>query len=592
MSNRDTTYSPPEHSNAVSKLLAKKATPFEALSQLRQENPADPKKVQEIMDAYSDALARILKKARKFKTVLFERYGGLGLPFAELMKKAKKYQKRYKFSDEEFAMFVHLAMTEQTGKYAMSIPSTKMAKTLGYEALLSATSKLNVKADEQSIVEEIINKYSETKPLHAQVLLQTLTYRDVAPEALTGEFDSKKHNPFAYIHPVIAALFLPKVKLLEDQMLLANIGYIVKQKQAGQPIQTLPDYQLYWNMITDPNDTACTINNAIGDLKNRFALQTHLWDAVLELRQGRYYYNNDKTGLIRFMQALEQCRNVIHDAPDLTYVKDEGTILRKLLSAFSLYPTYVSINRLWGTLTGAQYGIPSSPLETAGLGNITRIPMITLRLPLSLGTNNRSISLEDALNQPQWFVENKLIVPKSLSIIHSHEVLFFYVGRRYQHVNLSRLNIPYNFTNLPMTVTGWESLNEFPVNVPHSLNIMHDTYVLKSVVTVEKTRVPGGRNLITGSSAVIMRPRDILQGRYSDVSYLYDPQGAGIMIPQGQAPGTYERNRPIVWIPTETQYAAQADSIESAEHRARLRGTIFMYQKDTATQNPLFQSYE
>jgi len=591
MSNRDTTVSrdTPEYDNAVKKLLSNKATQFEALGQLRREHPTDTKKVQEIMDAYSEALSRILKKARKFKTVLFERYGGLGLPFAELMKKAKKYQKRYKFSDEEFAMFVHLAMTEQTGKYAVSIPSTKMAKTLGYEALLASTSKLNVKADEQAVVEEIINKYSETKPLHAQVLLQTLTYRDTAPEALTGEFDRKKHNPFAYIHPVLAALFLPKVKLLEDQMLLANIGYIVKQKQAGQPINTLPDYQLYWNMVTDPNDTACNINNAIIDLKNRFILQTHVWDAVMELRQGRYYYS-DRSGLVRFMQALEQCRNVIHDAPDLTYVKDEGTILRKLLSAFSLYPTYVSINRLWGLLTGAQYGIPSSPLEASGLGNITRIPMITLRLPLTLGTSAKALPLEDALNQPQWFVENKLIVPKSLSIIHSHDVLFFYVGRRYQHVNLTRLNLPYNFTNLPMTVTGWESLNEYPVNAPHSLNIMHETYVLRSVVTVEKTRVPGGRNLITGSSAIIHRPRDILQGRYSDVSYLYDPQGAGVMVPQGAGPGDYQRNSPVVWIPTETQYAAQVDGIESAEQRARLRGTIFMYQKEAGSQNPLFQS--
>lgn len=568
----------------VNELIKSQSTDYQAWQKLKAKYGNNTDLMDKILDAYKEKLQRIYKKAKKFKQVLLDRYAGLNLPYGEMMRKAKKYQKKYKFTDDEFEMFMMLMMTDKSLKYATTVPSTKMAKTLGYDAFLAASSKLNVKPDEQSIVEEIVNKYGETKPLHAQILLQSLTYKDCAPEALSGVFDEKKHNPFSYVHPVVAALFIPRIKCLDEQMLMANIGYIVSCKAKELPIMTLPDFKLYWDMISDPNDSACTSpSNAVVDLRNRFILQTQLWDAVMNLRQGRYYLESQ--ALVKFMQALENCRNVIHDAPDLTYVKDEGTILRRILSAFSLYPTYVSINRLWGLLIGTQYGFPSSPFEAAGFSNITRVPMITLRLPLNVTGTARAVSLEEALTQPQWFVENKVIVPKSLQIIHSNDVLFFYVGRRYQTINIARMAIPYNFTNLPMTVTGWESLNPHPVNAPKHLSIMNDTYELRSVVLVEKTNVHGGRDMIVGSSALIVSPINPNEGVYDETCFLYDPQGAGIMYANNT--GGYGREKPIKLVPSQLPFNP-ATGLESFEQKASTRGTIFMYQKITENPNPFF----
>lgn len=588
MSNRDTRgdeyRGSRDSDDLVKRLLKEKASEYDAFTKLRREYPNDSKKVSEVMEAYKETLSRIYKKAKKFKQVLMDRYSGYQLPMADLMKKAKKFQKKYKFTDEEFAMFILLVTTEHGSKYALSIPTSKMARTLGYDAAVQATTKLEFKADDASAVEEIVNKYGETKPLHAQVLLQTLQYRDCAPEALTGKFDPHKHNPYSYVHPVLAALFLPKVKLLDDQMLISNIGYIVNQKAKGQQIQTLPDHNLYWNMITDPNDTACHINNTIVDLKNRYHLQTQLWDAVMKLRLGQYYYG-ERSGLVNFMSAIENCRSAIHDAPDLTYVKDEGTILRRLLAAFSLYPTYVSVNRLWGSMGGLQVGMPGSSYDVSSIGNVSRVPMITLRLPLNAAGAARPVTLSDALTQPQWFVENKTIVPKSLNIIHSHDVVFFYVGRRYQQVSLARLNLPFNFTNLPMTVTGWESLNEHPVNAPEGMTINGEQYLLRSVVTVEKSRVANSKNVIVGSSTLICIPRDLERNNLERRCYLYDPQGSGIQwVPRGQqAPNdNYQYNQPITWIPCEQQYASEEGALESFDHRAMTRGTIYMYQKQVS----------
>lgn len=569
----------------VEELLKDQANDVEAWRRLKAKYSNNSELMDKIFEAYKEKLSKIFKKAKRFKQIMYDRYGGLNLPMVELIRKAKKYQKKYRFSDEEFQMFIWLVMHDKTYKFAQTIPTTKMAKTLGYDAFFAATSsKLNAKPEEQAVVEEIVNKYGETKPLHAQILLQSLTYTDSAPEALSGEFDPKKQNPYAYIHPIIAALFIPRIKLLDEQMLMANIGYIVSQKANEKPIMTKPDFDLYWSMITDPNDTACTLNNAIMDLKNRFILQTHLWDAVLNLRQGKYYYS-ETSGLVRFMQALENCRNVVFDAPDLTYVRDEGTILRRLLSAFSLYPTYVSINRLWGLLIGTQYGYPSSPYEASGYSHITRVPMITLRLPLNVTGSAGAVSLEEALTQPQWFVENKVIIPKALQIIHSNDVIFFYVGRRYQTVNIARLAVPYNFSNLPMTVTGWESLNEHPVNAPRTMTIMNDIYELRSVVLVEKAS-GHCKNLIVGSSAMIIVPMNINTGRYEETCLLYDPQTSGIMIDETTS---YSRNKPITVIPSEAPFHTTG-GLQSFEQRSRTRGTIFMYQKITHNLNPFFSN--
>lgn len=584
----------------VVELMKSKATDYEAWRQLQAKyGSKNQELVDNVMVEYKRKLNYIYRKVKKFKNLLMDRYNTLNLTKAELLAKATKYVRKYKLSGEEFDMFMILLNTDTSNKYAYGaqIPLSNMARTLGYDDFLAKTSTLSVKPDEQSIIEEIVNLYGATKPLHAQIVVQSLTYEDCGPEALVGTFDAMKHNAYSHISPVLFALFAPKFKSFDERMLMANIGYIVSCKSKSQRIQTLPDFNLYWSMISDPNDTACHEINAVQDLKNRFLLQTQIWDAVMNLRQGKYYYA-DAQGLAKFMHALENCRNIIHDAPDLTYIKDEGTILRRILSTFSLYPTYVSVNRMMGLLTGTQFGFPSTPMEASGFSNITRIPMVTLRLPLKTNTNavGNVVSLEDALVQPQWFVENKVIIPKSLQIIHSNDCLIFYVGRRYQTVNIARLAMPYNFTNLPMTISGIESLNTYPVNAPRFMDIVNDRYMLRSVVAVETASV-GGKDIIVGSSTMVLRPKDILRGHYDEICYWYNPMGVAVPhtnpsnphVGQGPLPlpntNMYARNGPITVLPTETPFNPRPD-LESFEQKAMTKGTIFVYKKATANVSP------
>lgn len=560
----------------VKRLIKAGKTDYSILQQLRTKYK-DEKMIQNIFDAYKDRLKFVTKKARRFRTLIVNKYAPMQLSFDEIIKKAKKYAKKYKIEDDEFEMFLNLSMKERSfGQGMWELPNTAMSKLLGYEAAMAVAEKLNVKETELDTVNKILELYGRTKPLHAQIVVQSLSYRDCAAEAISGQLHTVHHNVYSYVHPIVAALFLPRIKLLDEQMLVANMGYIVDCKYKGRPIMTQPDYELYWHLITDPNDHVCSRTSAIDDLNNRYNLQTRLWDSVLNLRQGKYYEEN----LTAFLSAIDRCSSSIYDAPDLTYVRDEGTIMRRLLSAFSIRPTMVSTTRLYNVLGGTTYGFAQVG-SFAGATNITQIttvPIVTLRLPLTVSqTSSAAVSLEEALSQPQWFVENQMIIPKAQSIIHSRDVLFFYVGRRFQTVNVMRMGGPANFTTLPMTVAGWESLNKTVVNYNYRMTIGNDVYQLRSVVFVETS--PTRKDLIIGSSAGIVIPMKVEEQRFEESYIIYDPQGAS---EQFKVPNTkdYTRNQPITWV-SGTQNTADSESFYS---RASTRGTIFMYEK--VTDNP------
>jgi len=542
---------------------------YKVLADLRTRHK-DEQMIDAIFGAYKERQATILHKAKKFKQKMFTRYSAAELSPKVLMQKAKKYQQQAGLNDDEFNMFVNLLYVEQSpySKF-MTQPATKISRTLGYSpSVLAASDKLNVSSKETGVVQKILETYATTQSMHSQVVLQSLTYRDCSPEAISGTFDKTKNNRFSYVHPVVAALFLPRINFLDEHMLIANIGYIVKCKHEGSPIATKPDFELYHDMIRDPNDSACNVDSAIKDIHNRYELQTRLWDSVMNLRQGNYYAK----GLGAFITAIHSCRSNVYDSPDQAYVKDEGAVLRRLLSAFSIRPTIVSTTRLHGMLGTNPYSFGSSPLSMMGIGELTSVPMVTLRLPLNITNKNHSVDIQEALTQPQWFVENKMIVPKSQAIIHSRDVLFFYVGRRFQTINISRVNTPCNFTALPMTVAGWEAINDTIVNYQNTITVLNDQYQLRSVVIVDAD--PKNKLIIGSSAAVITDQKEHL---------LYDPQGAGEMFPSGSG---YTTNAPITVIPGQTPFNV-GQGTESFYQRASRRGTVFMYQKVTSNRGVL-----
>ena len=448
----------------------------------------DEEIVDSIMRKYNEKMKRVRKLAEKIKERLVAKYPNLSMK--EYIEKIADYKRKYNFDDSEMQSIVNLiflAKSNFSNPEVFDVNYNEMSKALGFvPASYNLGGKLHVKKDELEHLQMILTIASATKELHDQVTLQSLIYSDCDAVAIQENgFDKSKINIFSFIHPVVAALFIPKFQLLDQHMLLASIAKIVAYKSNGQELQTQPEYELYWDIATDPAETACVNKTKpFTDLVNRCNVQTKLWEAVLNLRQGKYYTND----LSSFIMAIDNCRASVFDAADLAYVKDEGTIMRKLLAAFSIRPTIV--------ITMPVYGITplTSHISAVHTSQITTLPMITMRIPMTLAKDDEPISLTKALSQEQLYIHHRQLTVKQQQILYSRELLVFYVHRRFQTFNTARLTNPYTITYLPMTMGQFERLHDRTVTVQlDDLEIPRDsvsgnppqTFKLQSVVAVE-----------------------------------------------------------------------------------------------------------
>lgn len=491
----------------VAKLLRSQGTSrqkdtYQILDDLKRRYK-DSQIIDSVMSRYKHKLDRVRKLAEKIKEKLVTKYPNFTTK--EYITKITEYQKKYKFDDNEMDAILRLLF--RTGQAiistdALDLEYNEMSKALGFRPLsYHMKEELNVAPDQMDALQDILKVNAATKELHYQVQLQSLVYDDSALVSLAGQFDKLKtgFNMFNFIHPVIVALFLPKINFLDEHMLIASISGVIKNRYERSDIQTQPDYELYIDIASDPAETACTAGSKsvkpFTDLLARCDVQTKVWESVLNLRQGKYYSGD----LTSFVIAVDACKNNIFDAADLAYVKDEGTVLRKLLGVFSMRPTIVATAPIYGVNT------ITSPIASIAATHITTVPMISLRINIYDKNSNQSVRLTDALQQQQLYIHKRQITVKSQEILYSRDILVFYVHRRYQNINLARLTRPYELSVLPITMNQFEKLNTTQVVSPLTIDIRQQKFVLKSVVAVETVTTKYNHELITGCSALVRR---------------------------------------------------------------------------------------
>jgi hypothetical protein len=539
-----------EVQNLMKKNTDRSKSTYAIIEDLKQKFK-DEQIVDAVMSKYNDKLKRVKKIAEKIRDRLVAKYPNLSMK--EYIEKVGEYKKKYNFDDSEMNHIINLLFQNKTGlsnSEVLDITYNEMSKALGFvPASFNFSGKMNVKQDELEQLQAILTIASATKELHSQITLQSLLYEDVSISALNGQFDRTRVNVFSFVHPVVAALFLPKIKFLDEHMLIGSISNIVQQRYNGQELTTQPDYELYMDIATDPSEAACSIGKVkpFNDLLNRCNVQTKLWEAVLNLRQGKYYTND----LSSFILAIDNCRNSVFDAADLAYVKDEGTIMRKLLSAFSIRPTIVS--------TAPLYGISSATSNIASLAatHITTISMITMRIPLMDKAKTQVMSLNDALEQRQLYIHRRQITVKTQQIMYSRDLLIFYIHRRFQTVNLARLTRPYQMAILPITMSQYERLHGGQVNFEFVMPVGSQSFTLRSVVAVETA--PSDDNLIISCSALIRRPN-------TDEALQYSPLDLTGSLP--------DKIEPLKFMPMHTGLYSSEPSMYKT---ASTRGTLFIY---------------
>ena len=365
-------------------------------------------------------------------------------------------------------------------------------------------------------------------------------------------------NAGQHVHPIVAALFFPKIDTLEHHFLFSNVAGIVDARKNRQKLRSRADYELFYSLVTDPNDIVCDNRSPVADLLSRANLQNQLWNSVLHLRNGQYYNKSHP----EFVTSVDMCKLNRHDNPDLVYGRYDGTVIKRLVSAFSFRPTVVATTPVVTTFNMNPYSQNVRP-------SVRQVPMVNLRLVTA--ANPEPVSLDDALEQTQPFLEaNGAVTLRNTSLIYSRGVLMFYVDRRAHVMRVADVG-PFNLTREPYAVSGFERLNDRVVDFNDTIRIREDIYQLRSVVVSEVNRNDPDQNLVVGSSTLIMLHPDTSNGRFSHECYQYDP--LGVVLTGSDGAGNRVANDPVVEIPV-----SRRGGIDGFFEMASTRGTVFVYQ--------------
>ena len=413
------------------------------------------------------------------------------------------------------------------------------------------------------------------KPAHADVVLQHLQFTGVQAGnqiALAGYFDRTKDRPECYVHPVIAAMFLPKIPVLEKHFLIANLAGIIKGRKNRELITNKPDYLLHKAITTDPNDVVCDPNSAVRDLKFRCQMQHQLLQSVRSLRNGQYYdcANRD------FLATIENCRLNNFDNPELLYGQDEATVLSKLLGAFSFRPTVLS----------------QRPVATYDPNPKAIIPKIYTRHMLTFRQRNPRISagatreVKEVMINVSYRREDGHFIPYEEQVIYSNQVIFVLVPRKLMTVDLNRMlgqtTNPINLLDLPRNLTGFERVNPFELKINDKLVAGEDHFNLTSAISAKISNIGASsqsKGFIIGNMAWVK----VTTGQW----VCYDPR----IVNQ---PGTLRAN-PNLGIGDTAANAniksvyslrpmIKYDGAQFLEHAQRF-GTILIYSNEAATRS-------
>jgi hypothetical protein len=263
------------------------------------------------------------------------------------------------------------------------------------------------------------------------------------------------------------------------------------------------DFEFMSDIAKDPNSLD-TFNDdtPMGNLLKRYMVQIEIWKNVLSLRNGKFYSKSvdyvDDNGIMGLHKVLSTYSWTYFDSPDMYHMNDEGNLLRKLLAVFSLRPTLIQVST----------SMPYSPMGFTNFPSFAKAtfiqsPICNVRLPTTLFGEpdmNQPVDLEKSLIKQDWFVEHKRLVPKNTIVIHSNDLLFFYINRRYQSP-LANVNAGFRYVSVPASITGLTNVNATRVNVKNSIMLNNVSFQLQSVVMINKLL---DEQFSTGCSALVL----------------------------------------------------------------------------------------
>lgn len=552
--------------------------PVEQVRSMLRHKKMDDDKIESTVNKLVEARDRVRKYARKFIDKIDQHYGLHDVP--SIIKKAVKYAEKHELSSAEKDAVVSMALKGDVGNnftLLNQLRYSEMSKFMGIQT--TGGEVLNLQAKDHKPLNEIVSLFEASRIVHTDIKNQLALYRDCAIEAVTADYDKNRANLSIHIHPVVVALFLPKIEALERRMLCTNMGRIVIQRSTPYTNRHIPvwdnaiqgemeaEWHLTIDIVNDPNSLAYFSDDTpITNMHKRFRIQVELWKNVLNLRQGRLYslagYDADDgiTGLLRVLSTYDWS---YFDAPDMYHIQDEGTVLRKLLAVFSLRPTFAQMTTL-----SSRAVLGYSNYNALQRTTFLNIPVVNVRLPTVM-QQQQPVSLEKSLSQTDFLIEHKTLVPKFRSVMYTQQLLFFYVNRRYQAVNVARMDFRLAYTSVPYQSwnVGQTAINDTPVDFKYVQQVGDRQLDLRSIVTVY--RPPIAENVVGGSSAIVIPARN--SGRNANENFYYNPLLANYMY---ESASGYASNRPITLIARDTPSSSNSVCVSELGQKY---GSVFVY---------------
>lgn len=481
--------------NAVDYLLSNDSE-FESMNNNIQENShiggsnynknynLSKNQINEVNETLSVNTDKSFMKMKKFVKAMHSKYHNKKLSLPEIVEKSRKYAKKVGIRDSEYKLFEVLyqnkldeANIASRNGTAIKSQVNKIGNSLGtVKAPYIDNKKLNFNKQDKPFIDEIMRIAVSNAAEHSTVVMQTHMYNihgvhKIVQNALLSK---TQHNVSCAVHPLVVALFGPKITILDERMLLSNLARLIVDRIEGKPVKNKADFEFFVDLTTDQQEFVCDSKSLFHDMLKRIHVQEMLRKNVWQMRGGQFF-DCDGTKLI---QALDQCSLNPSESPHLLYVRDEGQMLRRLLAAFSFKPTHVTTRPIF-----------AFNMAQPTIGRLDQLSMININIPHHMFRSDvdQEINLEDGLKTPHWYIQNQLVVPKQQNLVYSREVIFFYINRRYTSLG-NTFNSSFMFNRTPTAINGFNQVNNHPVKFKNNINLHQYPYILRSCVCVTKNK--------------------------------------------------------------------------------------------------------
>ena len=275
-------------------------------------NFSDADVVDLVFKLLSKRIKNINEKALTFRDNIIKKYRYLHNP-QKIIEKANKYMRYLSLTPEEKTIFINsfkknfktpLTGDDYKGPKELQGQFNSMSKFFNYNA--RTTGKLNFENSDVPIIKEIINLTNSHNEMYNNNIAHIIkTNHEITSQGITKYYDGILVNQNAKITdcipPIIFALFANVIPTLDKNLLISNIGMVVK-KSYEHKILNYYEQELINSLAHDTDEYIDKSGNTLTvaqDLLYRVKIQISLWKLVLFLRT-KHIFDCDCTTFYKF----------------------------------------------------------------------------------------------------------------------------------------------------------------------------------------------------------------------------------------------------------------------------------------------------